>query len=75
MNNGIIQLTPLYDFAPMWLSDGIARTTRWEKDDHGGMPIWRSVIEQVTAKPGIEHHEIQAELVKQLPLYRGLMAK
>lgn len=76
LNNGIIQLTPLYDFAPMWLHpDGIARTTRWEKDDHGGMPIWRSVIEQVTAKTGIEHHEIQAELVKQLPLYRGLMAE
>ncbi len=45
------------------------------KYDHGGMPIRRSVIEQVTAKTGIEHHEIQAELVKQLPLYRGLMAE
>jgi len=76
LNNGIIQLTPLYDFAPMWLHpDGIARTTRWEKDDHGGMPIWRSVIEQVAAKTGIEHYEIQSEFVKQLPLYQGLMAE
>lgn len=37
LNNGTIQLTPLFDFSPMWLHpDGIARTTRWEKDDHGG---------------------------------------
>ena len=75
-NDGTIRLSPLFDFAPMWLHpDGIARTTRWEKDDHGGMPIWRSVIEQITEQTGIEHQEIQSEFVKQLPLYQGLMAE
>ncbi|TCM66413.1 serine/threonine-protein kinase HipA [Acinetobacter calcoaceticus] len=38
---GLIQLTPVFDFAPMWLHpDGIARTTRWERDDQGGSPQW-----------------------------------
>lgn len=73
-NNGIIQLTPLFDFAPMWLHpDGIARTTRWERDDHGGMPIWHSVIEQITESTLIDSEEIRAVLIEQLPLYQGLL--
>lgn len=73
-NKGIIQLTPLFDFAPMWLHpDGIARTTRWERDDHGGMPIWHSVIEQIAESTLIDSEEIRAVLVEQLPLYQGLL--
>lgn len=73
-NNGIIQLTPLFDFAPMWLHpDGIARTTRWERDDHGGMPIWHSVIEQIAESTMIDPEEIKAVLIEQLPLYQGLL--
>ena len=73
-NNGIIQLTPLFDFAPMWLHpDGIARTTRWERDDHGGMPIWHSVIEQIAESTMIDPKEIKAVLIEQLPLYQGLL--
>ena len=73
-NNGIIQLPPLFDFAPMWLHpDGIARTTRWERDDHGGMPIWHSVIEQIAESTMIDPKEIKAVLIEQLPLYQGLL--
>ncbi|MCO8084916.1 type II toxin-antitoxin system HipA family toxin [Acinetobacter lwoffii] len=73
-NNGIIQLTPLFDFAPMWLHpDGIARTTRWERDDHGGMPIWHSVIEQIAECTLIDSEEIRAVLIEQLALYQGLL--
>ncbi len=73
-NKGIIQLTPLFDFAPMWLHpDGIARTTRWERDDHGGMPIWHSVIEQIAESTMIDPKEIKAVLIEQLPLYQGLL--
>jgi serine/threonine-protein kinase HipA len=44
--DGAIGLTPLFDFAPMWLHpDGIARRIRWHTDD-GGAPIWKSVIAQ-----------------------------
>jgi len=73
-NNGIIRLSPLFDFAPMWLHpDGIARTTRWERDDHGGMPIWHSVIEQIAESTMIDPKEIKAVLIEQLPLYQGLL--
>ncbi len=44
--DGTIGLTPLFDFAPMWLHpDGIARRMRWLSDD-GGAPRWASAIEQ-----------------------------
>lgn len=43
---GRVGLTPLFDFAPMWLHpDGIARRMRWERDD-GGSPQWASAIAQ-----------------------------
>lgn len=44
---GGIRLTPLYDFAPMYLHpDGIARRIRWEGND-GGAPDWSRVIDKV----------------------------
>ncbi len=45
--NGHIALTPLYDFAPMYLHpDGIARRIRWEGND-GGQPHWGRVLDCV----------------------------
>lgn len=45
--SGGIRLTPLYDFAPMYLHpDGIARRIRWEGND-GGAPDWNRVIDKV----------------------------
>jgi len=45
--NGQIALTPLYDFAPMYLHpDGIARRIRWEGND-GGRPNWGRVLDRV----------------------------
>ena len=45
--NGRIALTPLYDFAPMYLHpDGIARRIRWEGND-GGQPDWGRVLDRV----------------------------
>lgn len=45
--SGGIRLTPLYDFAPMYLHpDGIARRIRWEAND-GSAPDWSRVIEKV----------------------------
>ena len=45
--NGHIALTPLYDFAPMYLHpDGIARRIRWEGND-AGQPDWARVIDRV----------------------------
>jgi serine/threonine-protein kinase HipA len=46
---GRIALTPLYDFAPMYLHpDGIARRIRWEGND-GGSPDWGRVLDRVCA--------------------------
>ncbi len=45
--NGRIALTPLYDFAPMYLHpDGIARRIRWDGND-GGQPDWAKVLDRV----------------------------
>jgi serine/threonine-protein kinase HipA len=44
---GHIALTPLYDFAPMYLHpDGIARRIRWAGNDDG-RPDWRRVLDVV----------------------------
>lgn len=44
---GRIALTPLYDFAPMYLHpDGIARRIRWDGND-GGKPDWGRVVGRV----------------------------
>ncbi|WDZ98079.1 HipA domain-containing protein [Herbaspirillum sp. WKF16] len=52
--NGDIGLTPLFDFAPMWLHpDGIARRMRWERDD-AGSPQWASAIAQACAAAGVD---------------------
>ena len=51
-DDGHIGLTPLFDFAPMFMHpDGIARRMRWESDD-GGAPQWASVIEQAVMTGG-----------------------
>jgi len=48
--DGHIRLTPLFDFAPMYLHpDGIARRMRWEGND-GGAPDWSRVLDSVCAK-------------------------
>lgn len=45
--DGHIELTPLYDFAPMYLHpDGIARRIRWEGND-AGQPDWGRVLDRV----------------------------
>lgn len=45
--SGRIALTPLFDFAPMYLHpDGIARRIRWDGND-GGRPDWSRVLDSV----------------------------
>ena len=68
-HDGTIVLTPLFDFAPMWLHpDGIARRMRWQADD-GGSPVWRSVIEQACAAAQVDRHAVTAAVAAMaLPL-------
>lgn len=49
---GHIALTPLFDFAPMYLHpDGIARRIRWD-GEAAGQPDWRRVTERIGADAG-----------------------
>ncbi len=44
--DGRTRLSPLYDFAPMFLDDqGIPRTCRWTGIETGGIPEWGKVAE------------------------------
>lgn len=72
--HGAVCLSPLYDFAPMFLDDaGIARICRWEaSSESGGLPVWGRVAEQLVPY-GMEatatRHTMAdwAEEVRQLP--------
>ncbi len=73
---GNVQLTPLFDFAPMWLHpDGIARTTGWERDDQGGSPLWQSIIQQVAEITLIDQQQLRDMFKQQLPYYQALIER
>jgi serine/threonine-protein kinase HipA len=58
-HDGTVSLTPLFDFAPMWLHpDGIARRIRWQADD-AGAPDWASVIDQACAAAKVDHTTVK----------------
>ncbi|WP_439590513.1 type II toxin-antitoxin system HipA family toxin [Hydrogenophaga sp.] len=73
--HGHIALTPLYDFAPMYLHpDGIARRIRWEGND-GGQPDWARVLDRVVElgeEVQRERGKKGAGLVQREPLVEGL---
>lgn len=60
--DGRVALTPLYDFAPMYLHpDGIARRIRWEGND-GGQPDWARVLDAVVRSSEPQAGEAHAAL-------------
>lgn len=60
--DGTVSLTPLYDFAPMWMHpDGIARRIRWERDD-GGSPAWASALAQACQAAQLDQAPVRAAL-------------
>lgn len=64
-HDGTVALTPLFDFAPMWLHpDGIARRMRWSADD-GGAPQWASVIAQASEAAHVDRAAL-TQAVKQM---------
>ena len=68
---GLIGLTPLYDFAPMYLHpDGIARRIRWESEaTRPGQPDWACVVDDVCLssrpQPGESHAPLDREALVQ----------
>lgn len=75
--SGRIGLTPLFDFAPMYLHpDGIARRIRWDGND-GGQPDWSRVLDAVcesAARVRREHRKKGPELLQRAALVEGLRA-
>ena len=71
--NGRVELTPLFDFAPMYLDPaGIARACRWEGDqEKAGTPDWVKVIDAVSkgaSKDGLKKQLAEfADVLEQLP--------
>lgn len=65
--NGCVALSPLFDFAPMFLHpEGIARRIRWEKDD-GGSPVWGSAAEQAANAGKIDAKALRQRLAEFAP--------
>ena len=73
--NAGVALTPLYDFAPMYLHpDGIARRIRWQDND-GGQPNWCRVLDRVCelgVQGQAERKKKGPGLVQRGPLVEGL---
>lgn len=60
--DGATRLSPLYDFAPMFLDDqGIPRACRWSGAEEGGMPDWGRVAE-ILADVGMDAKSLRARL-------------
>lgn len=71
---GQIGLTPLFDFAPMWLHpDGIARRMRWEQDD-AGAPQWASAIAQACEAAQVDEVAVRAAVRQMAVPLAGLLA-
>lgn len=75
--SGRIALTPLFDFAPMYLHpDGIARRIRWEGND-GGQPDWSRVLDAICQRAVQVQRERRKKgpvLVQRAALVKGLQA-
>jgi serine/threonine-protein kinase HipA len=73
---GRVALTPMFDFAPMYLHpDGIARRMRWEDND-GGRPDWRRVLDRVCALgPQLQRAELVAGLRAMAPVLVQIAAE
>lgn len=63
--DGLVALSPLYDFAPMILDEqGIARVSRWTEGELHGFPEWGTIAEVVAKR--FAHYEIVANELRQL---------
>jgi len=68
--DGNIKLSPLFDFAPMFLDpEGIARSSRWDGagEERTGMPDWGQVATDLETEIGIPNKELRHWLTKLAP--------
>lgn len=69
--NGKVRLSPLFDFAPMYLDpEGIARVCRWRGDaEEAGIPDWAQVMQRYNPylEQGYAHMRQFGERLQRLP--------
>jgi serine/threonine-protein kinase HipA len=74
--SGTVELSPLYDFAPMFLDpEGIGRASRWDAEGEIeiGLPDWGRIAEDLEQETGVCSKDLrqllagQASSVKRLP--------
>lgn len=71
--DGRISLTPLFDFAPMYLHpDGIARRMRW-KGKEGVSVDWNGVLDEVSSKTGLSRVTLAEGMRTLLPALRDVL--
>jgi serine/threonine-protein kinase HipA len=60
--NGGVELSPIYDFAPMFLDpDLIKRRTHWRSEPpSGGIPDWNDVCDSLSHR--VPHEELASRL-------------
>lgn len=62
--NQPVELSPLYDFAPMFRDpEGIPRACRWNSEHAGSLPDWQSVLDSLGGL-GLDARTMRLELVK-----------
>jgi len=71
-HDGRIALTPLFDFAPMFLHpDGIARQSRWQADN-GGQPDWVCVADAAATAGNLPSGPVRQALRAMAPCLKAL---
>lgn len=75
--DGHIFLSPLFDFAPMFLDpEGIGRVSRWEDERPGSQPDWGAVCEKLkTFMPPVETRSWLADLSQEIGRLPEVMQK
>ncbi len=72
MPNGTSALSPLFDFAPMFLDpEGIPRSSRWEQEKAAGTPEWGLIAETLNV-PRISSQEFRQWFADQAKKVEGL---
>lgn len=71
--DGRIRLTPLFDFAPMYLHpDGIARCMRWKHKERVAMD-WNVILDEVCERTGLPRVALAEGMRALLPLLRDVL--
>ncbi len=72
-SDGRIRLTPLFDFAPMYLHpDGIARRMRWQGKE--GITVdWNGVLDEVSNKTGLSRLPLAEGMQSLLPALNDIL--